>query len=279
MSLKIISWNIGHRSKLWLDVAGLDADVALLQEACEPPTDIKTRLAIDSQPWMTGGSSTTKRGWRACVVGLRPELPIKHLAVRSLNEGDRDHLAVSRSGSLAAAQIDGGLTGAPITIVSMYSVWESPYLVSEGNWIFADASAHRLISDISGLVARQTGHRIIAAGDLNSLYGYGENGSPYWAARHKTIFDRFAAIGLVFVGPQSPNGRQAEPWPSELPTTSRNVPTYYTSHQAPATATRQLDFVFASADLASQVDVRALNTIDGWGSSDHCRLEITVHDG
>jgi hypothetical protein len=276
MSLKIISWNIGHRSNVWREVAGLDADVALLQEACEPPTDVKSRVALDPEPWMTGG--VAKRPWRTAVVGLRPDLFIRRIPVRSLDEAGRDDLAVSRIGSLAAAQIDVAPAQPAMILVSMYSVWESPYAGGEGSWIFADASAHRLISDISGLVARQKGHRIIASGDLNSLYGHGENGSPYWGARYQTIFDRFAAIGLVFVGPQSPNGRQADPWPSELPATSRNVPTYYTSHQTPATATRQLDFAFASADIASQVDVRALNTIDNWGPSDHCRLEITVRD-
>jgi hypothetical protein len=35
-------------------------------------------------------------------------------------------------------------------------------------------------------------------------------------------------------------GRQAEPWPDELPTDSRCVPTYHHTRQTPATATRQL---------------------------------------
>jgi hypothetical protein len=41
------------------------------------------------------------------------------------------------------------------------------------------------------------------------------------------------------VGPQAPDGgRQADPWPEELPAGSRNVPTYHRSRKTPATATR-----------------------------------------
>ena len=44
----------------------------------------------------------------------------------------------------------------------------------------------------------------------------------------------------------------------------------------PATSTRQLDFVFASTGLASQVRAKALNEPEDWGPNDHCRIEIDV---
>ena len=84
------------------------------------------------------------------------------------------------------------------------------------------------------------------------------------------------AMGLPFVGPQSPNGRRAHPWPSELPVESNNVPTYYTNRMTPAQAERQLDFVFASTDIAKQVKVSAINEPDEWGPSDHCRVVIEL---
>ena len=158
----------------------------------------------------------------------------------------------------------------------MYALWEHLIGKATKGWIYADASAHRLISDLSGLVNRQQGQRIVAAGDLNSLYGYGEKGNKYWADRYATIFDRMSALGLPFVGPQSPEGRLADPWPDELPLTSKNVPTYHTNHQTPTTATRQLDFVFASRDLIPNISVKALNDPADWGPSDHCRIETTI---
>ena len=145
------------------------------------------------------------------------------------------------------------------------------------NWITSDASAHRIVSDLSeAFIGSERGHRIIAAGDLNILHGYGEYGNPFWKARYRTVFDRMEDLGVPFVGPQYPHGRQANPWPAELPPDSKNVPTYHSKRQTPKTATRQLDFVFASRWLADSVSVRALNEIEEWGPSDHCRLEIEV---
>jgi hypothetical protein len=91
------------------------------------------------------------------------------------------------------------------------------------------------------------------------------------------VFDRAEAMGLRFVGPQAPYGRQANPWPAELPEDSLNVPTYHTSRQGPMGATRQLDFVFASHVLAERLSVRALNgDPEEWGPSDHCRVAIEL---
>jgi endonuclease/exonuclease/phosphatase family metal-dependent hydrolase len=98
----------------------------------------------------------------------------------------------------------------------------------------------------------------------------------YWKARYDTVFDRARALGLTFAGPQHPNGRQADPWPTELPTDSPCVPTFHHSRQRPATASRQLDFVFVSAPLASAVTVTALNKVGEWGPSDHCRILIEI---
>ena len=161
----------------------------------------------------------------------------------------------------------------------MYALWEKPYPTTGSSWIYADAAVHRLISDISVFVGQQSGHRILAAGDLNILHGYGDHKSGYWASRYATVFDRMRALGLSFVGPQAPAGRRADPWPDELPRTSHNVPTYRTDRHRPTTATRQLDFVFASNGLTEQCQVSARNEPDAWGPSDHCQVHIVVASG
>jgi hypothetical protein len=38
--MKLISWNIAHRKEAWHRLLDTDADVALLQEAVEPPPEI-----------------------------------------------------------------------------------------------------------------------------------------------------------------------------------------------------------------------------------------------
>ena len=141
----------------------------------------------------------------------------------------------------------------------------------------SDASAHRVVSDLSALVGRESGHRILAAGALNILHGHGERGSSDWASRYGTVFDRIEALGLPFVGPQAPHGRQAVPWLRELPRESKNVPTYHSNRQAPDTARRQLDFVFASSELEGSVRVRALNEPDQEASvSPYCMATSTT---
>ena len=57
MVTKVVSWNVAKRQEPWRQLLMMDADVALLQEASEPPTDVADRLGIggmehwDSHCW------------------------------------------------------------------------------------------------------------------------------------------------------------------------------------------------------------------------------------
>jgi endonuclease/exonuclease/phosphatase family metal-dependent hydrolase len=272
--MKIIAWNLAHREESWRFLLGTDADIALVQEAAAPPPDVAQRIAVDSAPWQTAGAASNRQ-WRTAVVKLSDRVNTEWLEPKAIPDAKSGELAVSRLGTLAAAIVTPS-DGKPLVVVSMYALWEKFHAAAQSKQIYADASVHRVISDLTAFVGHTDRHRIIAAGDLNILYGYGEHGSGHWASRYETVFARMAALGLSFVGPQAPNGRFAEPWPDELPQTSKNVPTYYTSHQNPTSATRQLDFVFASNTLREKVRVRALNEPCEWGPSDHCRVSITV---
>jgi len=63
--------------------------------------------------------------------------------------------------------------------------------------------------------------------------------------------------------------------PTGLPDGARDVP-YHTRSEGPEGAQRQLDFVFASRSIAERVTTWALNGVDEWGASDHCRVVIEV---
>jgi hypothetical protein len=268
--VKMVAWNMAHRRAAWPFLLVSDADIALLQEATEPPANLAARLSVDSTPWRTGALK-----WRAAIAKLSNRAEVRWLEAKPLADARAGEFGVSRPGTLAAAIITPSV-GEPFIAVSVYAMWEGPHAVTTRRFIYADASVHRLISDLSVFVREQPDHNILVAGDLNVLYGYGEAGNEYWASRYATVFSRMAALGLSFVGPQAPAGRSADPWPDELPPTSKNVPTYHTNRQTPATCTRQLDFVFASQCLAKRLRVSALNSADHWGPSDHCRLEIEV---
>lgn len=275
--IRIISWNIHNQRSLWNDVQllkeDLQADIALLQEAPCPPEGMQIDVDM-SAPWQTAGANM-KRPWRTAVARLSEKVQLKTKPLNSIEKSSWGEMAVSREGSFAVGEVTLPDTGEVIIVASMYAAWEKPDTNPESSWIYADASAHRLISDLSALIGRERGHQIIVAGDLNILYGYGEGGNPYWQKRYETVFSRMEAIGLKFVGPQAPEGGvQANPWPAELPPGSKNVPTFMPNRKLPESATRQLDFVFASASLYNRLKVRALNTVEEWGGSDHCPVII-----
>jgi exonuclease III len=270
--ISIVSWNMNGLD-LWGRLVADDSfNLALVQEA-RSPVDGTVAEVVPSvaEPWTTSGWKS--RSWRTAVAALSPDLKLRPRKMMAGHEVSAGAFEVSRPGTLTVADVMRDEADV-LTVASMYGAWESP--PGANRPIYADASAHRLLSDLAQLVTTRRGHRLVLAGDLNVLYGYGEHGDPYWAGRYQTVFDRAAAMGLVFVGPQAPNGRQATPWPEELPVDSLNVPTFHHSQQTPATATRQLDFVFASQALADQVHVAALNEVDDWGPSDHCRVSILV---
>ena len=83
-------------------------------------------------------------------------------------------------------------------------------------------------------------------------------------ARDRTVTK--AALGMEFLGPPVPT----------TPHDTENVVTYYTTRQSPTTAQNQLDYVFASRGFHESISVRALNSVEEWGASDHCRLLIEV---
>ena len=272
MTVKIVSWNIAGMEAPWHCLTAMDADVALLQEAAAPPQDVASQIGVDPAVWYTAGWP----GWQArtAIAKLSQRADVEWITAKPIGQADSRELGVSRLGTLTAVWVKADGVE-PFIAVSLYSFWERPHSSVGGGWIVSDASAHRLISDLSVFIGSQDGHRIVAAGDLNILHGHGEHGNEYWAGRYGSVFERMDALGLSFVGPQAPNGRQTCPWPEELPCESRNVPTYRPRKDI-ASATRQLDFVFASKGMAESVSVRAVNGLHEWGPSDHCRVEIVV---
>jgi endonuclease/exonuclease/phosphatase family metal-dependent hydrolase len=278
--LRVLSWNMGHRAKAWQGLIhgdlGAGADVALLQEAPRPPRDLRLAArdvtpAANSSWKMSGHVDETT--FRTAIVRLSDRIEFKPRNVVRLGEHALREVPVSRPGTLAIADVKIKATGETFSLASMYGYWDG--FATPTRWkMMADTSVHRLISDLSALVGHETDHGIVAAGDLNILRGYGEEGSSYWARRYQTVFDRMEAIGMPFVGPRLPGGERPVNRPSEMPPDSDTVPTYRTRQKEPASATRQLDFAFASKAIAKRIRVRALT--DEWGPSDHCRLLIEV---
>lgn len=68
--------------------------------------------------------------------------------------------------------------------------------------------------------------------------------------------------------------RRFDAWVKRPPDT-RNVPTF-ALYARPEKAVDQLDYVFESRGFHQSIHIRALNGIEEWGASDHCRIVIEI---
>ncbi|MCY4594548.1 MAG: hypothetical protein OXC19_07060 [Bryobacterales bacterium] len=281
--IRVISWNVNKQDDPWHCLARMkergEADVALLQEAGSPPDILRGSLYYEEKVF-----------WPRCsydrwplIVQLSDRVEIEWFhQVPPWSEVGGSEIGASGIGIMAAARVTPrGRPQDAFIAVSMYARWMRAHPTTSkrpGN--HADISAHRILSDIQSFMdyAHPSRYRILAAGDLNLIYTPSRKGA--WFPRERLVWDRFKTLGLEFLGPQAPNGRQPEGQQPGTSADTKNVPTYYTRQEGHAAkAVRQLDYAFASQGFHEHVLVRALNGIDEWGPSDHCRLIIEIETG
>ena len=254
-----------------------EADVALLQEAGGPPGDMVDLVAYEDHVFW---NRHLYDRW-PLVVQLSDRVEVEWFRqVPPISELGECDIGVSGIGTMAAARVTPSGRGQDAFVaVSVYGRWMLPHPSTGSPWRVgaSDVSAHRILSDLSAFIGHSdpTKHRILVAGDLNMFYGATDD-TLSLPEREKTVWDRFAALGLEFLGPQSPRGRQAARPHPDVPANTKNVPTYHLRNASPESADRQLDYVFASRGFHERVKVSALNGVGEWGSSDHCRLMIEI---
>ena len=82
-------------------------------------------------------------------------------------------MAVSGIGTIEVARVIPTCGPEPFIAASMYARWFSPHPTADGDWIYPDASGHRIISDLSAFIGYYNSpakHRVLAAGDLNMSF-------------------------------------------------------------------------------------------------------------
>ena len=286
--VRVVSWNIFKRWPPWHVLVEMarqgEADVALLQEAGNQPPDLAQPLRCGSDEFWKGqqyeGRPICDR-W-PLVVQLSDRVEVEWFnAVPPISELGEHDIAISGIGTIAAARVRprGRPQDDVFIAVSMYARYIKPHPSTGTPWRVGapDVSAHRILSDISAFIGHEdpSRHRILAAGDLNMIYGATGN-TLALPTREKAFWDRLAALGLEFLGPQVPRGWQPSGPQPDVPSDTKNVPTWVQNGRKPAEANRQFDYAIASRGFHKQVTVRALNRSDEWGPSDHCRLLIEV---
>ena len=277
--INVVCWNIAKKKDPWHCLAKMaeqeEADVAILQEAGHVPGNLIEKLEVDDKLfWHPMGFDrlpvVVKLSNRVTVERYR-QVPVLHIL-------PDDAIGASDIGTIAAAKVTPeGKPDEAFIVVSMYARWLRVHPATGSKWIVSAHSAHRIISDLAAFIGNTdtAKHRILAAGDLNMFYGSIGEGEEW----ERAVWGRMQDIGLEFLGPQLPYGGNP-PAPGvkmvAVPDDSKNVPTFHTVKEGPQEAKRQLDYVFASRGFHKQVTARAMNGIDEWGPSDHCRLMITV---
>ncbi|MCY3604286.1 MAG: hypothetical protein OXH45_00870 [Gammaproteobacteria bacterium] len=277
---RVVCWNIAGNRAPWNELFQMDADVALLQEVKAIPKQLPEDVDLDPGGFGESWEKDLYDRW-PMVVKLSNRVEVEWFRrVLPISEPEANEVSVSGIGTIAAAQVL-PKEGEAFIAISMYARWIRPHVSTRSSWRvgYADGSAHRIISDLSAFIGHSNPgrHRILAAGDLNTMFGITDENPLCDPLRDQTIFDRMIALGLEFMGPEYPNGRQAETPIKGQPEDSKSVPTYRTVRQrSPKNANTQLDYVFASRGFHKTIRTRALNEVDEWGPSDHCRLLIEI---
>ena len=283
--IRVVSWNIAKRWPPWRELAEMarrgEVDVALLQEAGSPPGDLVHALHYEDDVFW---SRQLFDRW-PLVVRLSDRVEVESFRqVPPISELGESDIAVSGIGTIAAARVTprGRPADDAFIAVSMYARYMKPHPSTGTSWAVgaSDVSVHRILSDISAFIGHEdpSRHRILAAGDLNMIYG-ATGHTLALPEREKAAWDRMAALGLEFLGPQAPDGWQPSGPQPDVPLDSKNVPTWVRNGRPPEEANRQFDYAIASRGFHERVKVRALNRADEWGPSDHCRLLIEVETG
>ena len=187
------------------------------------------------------------------VVQLSDRVEVEWFkAVPPISELGEHDIAISGIGTIAAARVRPRPAGRRRTGSSRSPCMRGTSSLTRrparrGGVGAPDVSAHRILSDISAFIGHEdpSRHSILAAGDLNMIYGATGN-TLALPERERAFWDRVAALGLEFLGPQAPHGWQPEaPQPDVSPDT-KNVPTWVRSGRPPEEANRQFDYAIAS---------------------------------
>ena len=259
--MRIVSWNLNratwqhrkrfttsedHRQGGWTQLAALDPDIALVQEAAPPPDGLE-RPPLETIPsgeeeWRS--LPGPQRTWCAAIASWGPR-------IAPIDSSDRTPLDVTHRGAYAIGTV--AWRNTRLALVSIYALWDYAWLPTgyKPRPRYAETSLHRSISDLTPILDfRHNGMPVLLAGDFNASTQHDE---PYRAA-YRIVHERIKAFGLVNVSvAEAPldNCRCADE-------TCRHL---RGSDELPY----QLDYMYASPDVAAAlrfVNIQRTDAID-----------------
>jgi hypothetical protein len=234
-----------QRTEAWTFLSNLSLDVALVQEALPPP---------DVRAVYRSGGIDARRKWGSAVVSFGGDLVELGQVTSAFAKQDMD-LLQTFPGSVAVAQ---STAGEGTVFISAYGLLDGGYAVT---------TMHRVLSDITPLLDRDLGKRLIIGGDFNCSTQLPAGRDR---ERHRNLFERFATLGLIELLALTADTR---PKLANCPCSDEPCRHVQTLRHDRSAVPWHNDYLFATAALAERMrDCQPLDGPDVWRFSDHCPI-------
>lgn len=251
-----------HLEAAWGELALLGVDLALVQEAAPPPDGLGNppdfTVPDRSARWRSLPGS--RRSWCSAVASWERELtPVEH----SLEFGEPLH--VSHEGSYAVGAVS--WRGAPLTVASIYALWDYAGLTPGERPLYAETSLHRTISDLTPVIDARRRRSVIVGGDFNASTQFS---TPHRDA-YRVVHERMRSLGLVNLTVR-PADEELEDCPCE-DEPCLHVRTYDIG------APYQNDYIYATPDVAAAARFsREERSPVAEAVSDHFPVVVDIED-
>jgi hypothetical protein len=254
---------VEHADRAWSELAGLEADVALMQEAPPPPE------GLDRPPLMTLPEGTADEAWRSLPGPRRwwcSAIASWGPGLEPIDSSGREPLVESDQGAYRIGVVPWNRRA--LTVVSIYALWDYSWLEGSAKPVYSETSLHRALSDLTPILdvtrSRSAGS-VLIAGDFNASTQFDE---PYRSA-YRVVHDRLASLGLTNVTVRAER-EQLEGCPCE-DDPCRHVRTLE------GAVPYQDDYIHASPDVAEAIRCIATERTPGIeAASDHLPLVVEI---
>ena len=279
--MRIVSWNMNHarrsiqaRKDAWAFLREeLRADLVLAQEASPPPGSNAVYRAIDQKD--------RNYRWGSAIVALNPALALKApkrvVAPNCYSRAPKsDELPDTHPGACAVADVLGKGGRRLFTAISLYGQWE---MMPGGKDMSASARVHRMLSDLTGILAYPRRGPVVLAGDLNLTTQCSEDPRAIVAAKEAAVvFQRLRTWQLVDCVAAMGESRQRLPACVCLDRPCSHIQTYRHNNSVRSNPT-QFDYSFVSAALQPALTkCEIVDTEAAWRQSDHCPILLEFGD-
>jgi Endonuclease/Exonuclease/phosphatase family len=273
--MRFVTWNMNHkgqsrekRQRAWQYLADeLRADLALVQEASPPEHFASVYRPIGTDTYQWGSAVVALRS--GLQLRGRPRIP---LADCYLTPVTGDQLPDSHPGACAVADVLDENDRRLLTAVSLYGQWE---VMANGS-MYSCARVHRMLSDLTGVLATSNRKSVVLAGDLNTT----TQGAQSRENQAAVVFARLGAWGLVDCIAHTRESRPRLPNCTCLDGENcAHVRTYRHLGREKSDPT-QWDYAFVSASLLPGFRTcEVVDTAAAWELSDHCPILLEVTTG